>query len=268
MYQGSSTGLQTVAAWSADSDEPSAALGVSVAAAGDVNGDGSDDVIIGSFGYDSSGTSSIAKAGRAYVFYGDLSTGIVSAASADVIVTGTNTAEYVGYSVAGPGDVDGDGYDDIVVGADGLNSGTGAALLIYGGNSLASTWNSTNSDSILYGDDTGEHAGRSVAPAGDSDADGNADFLIGAPFNSKKTTDAGVAYVVFGPVSGTVYLGSDTDVGRFYGDSAQSYAGYALSTAGDYNGDGNDDLLFGMGRYGSSGGSLAGRAYIYSGLGM
>ena len=268
-----SSKASTSAATAIEGEHKNAKLGYSeysnaTDAAGDVDGDGNGDLIVGSFSYEVGGASPIAKAGRAYLFYGSLPTGNISASTADVIVTGTNVNEYVGYSVAGPGDLDDDGYDDVVIGADGLGSERGAALVIYGGVSVASSWNSTNADAVLYGDDLGEHAGRSVAAAGDSDADGRPDFLVGAPYNSKLATSGGVVYVVFEAVQGTIYLGSDANVGRMYGDATQVYAGYAMAAAGDYDGDGNDDLLFGMGRYGSSAGSLSGRSYMYLGLGL
>ncbi len=100
-------------------------FGYSVSGAGDVNGDGYSDVIVGAYGYSSNN-------GRSYIYYG----GAVMNNSADVIMTGENTGDDFGYSVSGSGDVNGDGYKDVLIGAFGNNSLTGSSYIYFGGSAM------------------------------------------------------------------------------------------------------------------------------------
>ncbi|MCB0729359.1 MAG: FG-GAP repeat protein, partial [Ignavibacteriae bacterium] len=106
-------------------------MGVSVSTAGDVNGDGYSDVIVGAYGYNSS-------TGRAYIYYG----GAVMNNIADVILTGSATGDKFGESVSDAGDVNGDGYSDVIVGArfnDFIAVDAGAAYIYFGGSSMNNT---------------------------------------------------------------------------------------------------------------------------------
>jgi len=128
--------------------------GRSVSSAGDVNGDGFDDVIICAPKNNAGGISS----GRAYIFFG----GTVINNSVDVILTGGAVNNYFGRSVSGAGDVNSDGYDDVIVGADGYSSFTGRAYIYYGGVSMNSV-----ADVILTGEFAGHNFGSSVSGADD-----------------------------------------------------------------------------------------------------
>ena len=140
-------------------------FGVSVAAAGDVNKDGYADVLVGSDGY-YNGT------GRAYIYFG----GSPMDSIPDVVLTGKEAGYSLGYSVAGGGDVNKDGYDDVIVGAYGSNSDAGSAYIYYGGSNMDST-----ADIDLYGEAAmNNFFGSSVSIAGDVNKDGYDDIIVGA----------------------------------------------------------------------------------------
>jgi hypothetical protein len=130
VHHGSSSGVSSSASRTITGGAASDSLGVSVSGAGDVNGDGYDDVIVGARYYDSG---SLSEAGAAYVYHGS-SSGVSSSASRTI--TGGAATDYLGFSVSGAGDVNGDGYDDVIVGAYGYNSGSlsdaGAAYVHHG----------------------------------------------------------------------------------------------------------------------------------------
>jgi hypothetical protein len=158
------------------------ALGVSVAAAGDVDADGYDDVIVGAHGH---GTS----LGHAYVYLG----GSAMNATADVTLTGEAATDQFGVSVASAGDVNADGRDDVMVGAHIRSSSRGEAYLYFGGASMDS-----GVDLSWEGEAPTNHFGVTVAPSGDVNADGIADALTGAHTYGNS---AGRAYVIYGAAS-------------------------------------------------------------------
>ncbi|MFZ1459926.1 MAG: FG-GAP-like repeat-containing protein, partial [Ignavibacteria bacterium] len=214
--------------------------GRSVSSAGDVNGDGFDDVIIGAPKNNAGGISS----GRAYIFFG----GAIINNSVDVILTGGAVSNYFGISVSSAGDVNSDGYDDVIVGAYGYNSFTGRAYVYFGGASMNSV-----ADVFMTGEFTGHNFGSSVSGAGDANNDGFSDVIIGA-YGSNSNT--GKAYVFYGGVS----MNNIADV-TFTGETSQSYFGSSVSGAGDVNGDGYHDVIIGAYGYNSD----IGKAYIYFG---
>jgi len=113
-------------------------LGKSVSSAGDVNGDGYDDLIVGLPGYNSG-------AGRAYIYFG----GLVFNSAPDLTITGS-AGNNLGSSVAGPGDVNGDGYDDVIIGLPGFSSGAGRVSIYFGGASM------NNGSDINFGGESGK----------------------------------------------------------------------------------------------------------------
>jgi hypothetical protein len=127
-YLGSAAGLSNSPDWIADGDQDGALFGEPVATAGDVNGDGFDDIVVGAWRYDhDEGTE-----GRAYVYLGS-ATGLSS--SPDWIVEGNQAIALLGISAGTAGDVNGDGLDEVIVGAPGLShgqEGEGIAMLYYG----------------------------------------------------------------------------------------------------------------------------------------
>jgi len=211
-------------------------FGVSVSGAGDLNGDGYDDVIVGAHYYSS-------KTGRAYVYFGGSSMNN----TADVTLTGEGTDNQFGYSVSGAGDLNGDGYDDVIVGAPYYSSGTGRAYVYFGGSSMNNT-----ADVIMTGG-TYDCFGNSVSGTGDLNGDGYDDVIVGAYDYSSGT---GRAHVYFGGSS----MNNTADV-TLTGEEAINHFGCSVSGAGDLNGDGYDDVIVGAYNYSSE----TGRAYVYFG---
>ena len=157
----------------------------SISTAGDVNGDGYDDIIAGAYGNDAGGIS----AGRAYIYYG----GFNMNNTADVILTGAAAGDLFGTSVSTTGDVNGDGYSDILVGANSNDAGginAGRAYIYFGGFSMDNT-----ADVVFTGEAANDFFGSSLSGAGDVNGDGFADAIVGAFYNDARATNAGRAYL-------------------------------------------------------------------------
>jgi hypothetical protein len=163
-------------------------------------------------------------------------------------MTGEATSNRFGISVASAGDVNGDGYADVVVGAYYYSSSTGRAYIYYGGSSMDST-----ADVTMTGEATYNSFGISVASAGDVNGDGYADVVVGA---YGYATNTGRAYIYYGGSS----MDTVADV-TMTGETTNNYFGFSVAAAGDVNGDGYADVV--VGAYGYS--SSTGRAYIYYG---
>ena len=243
--------------------------GSSVTGAGDVNGDGYDDILIGAYGNEADGGD---HTGQTYLILGKASGWAMDTHlfASDASFWGEDRDDYSGTSVAGAGDVNGDGYDDILIGAHGDDdgdSGAGQTYLILG---KASGWamdtDLSASDASFWGEDGGDHSGYSVAGAGDVNGDGFDDVLIGAPDDEDNGGNAGQTYLILGKASGwTMDTDLSTSDASFWGENGGDYSGTSVAGAGDVNGDGCDDIL--IGAYGNEegGGNNAGQTYLILG---
>ncbi len=233
------------------------AAGVAVTT-GDVNNDGYADILIGANGNDDGGSS----AGAIYLIYGQPSAFASASLSTGVEFTGEVANDDAGNAVA-TGDINADGYDDILVGDSHNDDGAaaaGAVYLIYGQPSaFASASLSTGVE--FTGEAASDNAGNAVA-TGDINNDGYDDILIGALGNDDGGSSAGAAYLIYGKAS-TLPAGSLSTRVQFTGEAASNFAGQSVAT-GDVNNDGYDDILIGA-YTNSDGGSLAGAVYLIYG---
>lgn len=233
--------------------------GYSVSSAGDTDNDNYDDVLVGAPLQDSGGT----NAGAAFLVRGSSTlAGNITLSAADATFVGENANDNAGHSVAGVGDVNADGFDDVMVGAFRADVGgtdSGAAYLCYG------PFSGTIDLSLcasFYGSGNYYYAGQSVAAAGDINSDGFDDMVVGAyGVDNGSTTASGAALVIKG--SSTALGGgslSSADV-TLHGSGAGAYAGYAVAGRGDTNDDGFDDVV--VGAFGTNG--FAGATYVWFG---
>ena len=248
-----------------ESNQGSAELGASVASAGDVNGDGFGDVIIGAPGYDLGDSDE----GAAFVWHGG-ATGLPtnqSATFADAILQSNQDFARFGASVAGAGDVNGDGYDDVIVGAplyDQVFINEGAAFVFHGGPSGVASGNPGTAHTTLVSNQPLAQFGYSVAGAGDLDADGFADVIVGAPLYDNPTASEGVAVTFHGSATGVASGDVDDAEALMESDANNARLGWSVASAGDVNGDRYADVIVGAPLY-TDGNSAEGAAFVWHG---
>jgi hypothetical protein len=240
--------LDGISGFKLSGEAPGDNSGRPVASAGDVNGDGFADLIVGAYRADANGT----DAGASYVVFGKASgfAANIELSSLDgstgFKLSGMAPGDHSGISVASAGDVNGDGFADVIVGAryaDPHGTSSGASYVVFGrASGFAANIDLSSLDGStgfrLSGEAPGDIAGRSVASAGDLNGDGFADLIVGASFADPHGTSSGASYVVFGALP-------DTAVNRTGTGASQTLAG------GDFNdtlsGLGGDDRLYGHG---------------------
>jgi K319L-like, PKD domain/FG-GAP repeat len=252
VFQGSASGLATTPAWTAEGNQMGSGFGWPVGTAGDVNGDGYSDVIVGNNGYNNG----VNYVGRAYVYHGS-----TSSLASSPAWTAESDQDYAGfgYSVGIAGDVNGDGYGDVIVGADLYDNGLGneGRAYVYQGSSLglsiSPTW-------TVDGDQYYVSFGFSVGTAGDVNGDGYSDVIVGAIYYDNGEEDEGRAYVYHGSATGL----STSPAWIAEGNQPGAWFGYSVGTAGDVNGDGYSDVIVGAPNY-DDGQPYEGQAYVYHG---
>ncbi len=228
--------------------------GGSVTGAGDVNGDGIPDLVVGAIGADGTG-------GEAYVVFGRTEPGTIdlgNLGTGGFAMIQNTPGDVAGASVSGAGDVNGDGLDDLIVGIPGVAAYTGKAVVVFGkSDALPVSLGDIRNDGFTIVDNViGARLGISVSGAGDVNGDGLDDIVIGHPYtnytppNQATRFDTGNAYIIFGKDdSRTVEVddlgeGGTTIMGIFSGHDV----GQQVSGAGDVNGDGLADVLIGARR--------------------
>jgi len=241
--------LQQSADAQLESNQAAASFGWSVAGAGDVNGDGYDDVIVGAIRYDAGQ----ADEGAAFVFLGS-PTGIGNGnpTTAAAQLESNLAGAYMGWSVAGAGDVNGDGYDDVIVGARSYSAGQsaeGAAFVFLGSASGIASGNPSTAAAQLESNQANAFMGWSVAGAGDVNHDGYDDVIVGAPSYASGQSAEGAAFVFLGSASGIADGNPGTAAAVIQSDQASANLGRSVAGAGDVNHDGYDDVIVGAPNY-------------------
>ena len=205
--------------------------------AGDLNQDGIVDVFVGS-----PNTDSPQSPGEALLFFGPLS-GFYTGADADAQLIGEHEFDRAGSRIAGGGDVNGDGFPDLVVGAYGNDfKGVEAGKVYVVHGPVEGTLQLGNSDAVLTGEEPEDKAGMGVGFVGDTNGDGNDDIAVGAPHAQEVGNNSGKAYLLRGPLVDGSLANADT---VFLLEESSVLVGYSLD-GGDFDDDGYADLAIGV----------------------
>jgi hypothetical protein len=264
LVYGSTSGgdLSAVAAATYTSDSTKDFFGRFAAVVGDVDADGSQDVMINAYREDRiiEGNTEL-NVGATYLLT-DFTTGAqdISTAAAATIY-GETALDQTGAVLSAAGDVDGDGYDDVLLSSwyadPSGRTNAGEAYLMLG--PISGEVSVSDAQARFPGVAAGDAAGRSLAGLGDINGDSAGDIAVGAKLADEGGLDAGSAYVVLGPLSGTIDLGLSDTV--FTGEAAGDRAGMSITRVADQNGGGQDDFMVGA-TMNSTEASESGAAYL------
>ncbi len=241
LFLGSASGLSTSPAWIVEGNQVDANLGISVAGAGDVNGDRFSDVVIGVDHWTANfGIFWLTNCGRVQVFHGQRQGGLAAAAA--TTIDGSNSFMQFGSMVAPAGDIDGDGFADVIVAARYADLGYAdeGQVAVYrgsnGGLQTAVHWSVRGAQNFA-------NFGSAVAGAGDVNGDGLSDIIVGANFmDTNNLQDNGEARVYAGPLTG---LSGILPLWSYRGQQSLENLGNSVGSGGDINGDGFADVLTG-----------------------
>ncbi len=230
VFRGGRTGLTESPAWVFSLPDSGAEFGRAVAGVGDINADGFADIAIGAPRARADGRDG---AGRVAVYFGGRD-GPQSTPSADFL--GLAIDDALGLAIAGAGDANGDGFADVAIAANGVAEG--GRVQLYTGSDVAL---SGRPDRTLLGAARRDHFGQQIDLDGDVNGDGFADLLVGAPnADPDGLPEAGAVFVFAGSSSGPPPAPS-----REYDGASGEHLGFSVAHAGDFDGDGIDDAIFG-----------------------
>lgn len=255
LFLGSAGGPGDAPAWSYQSDQAGAQLGYALAGVGDLNHDSYADIAVGAPHFDASSIE--LNNGLALAFYGNGS-GLEAAPFWQA--QGSRAEANFGYALDSAGDVDGNGYPDLIVGAPGYELGlanSGAAFIFYNGPTGLSPY----AGWMVLADKEGARFGTAVAGVGDADQDGFDDVAVGAPYYSFDQPEEGAVFVYRGGAAGAALDAS----WHASGDKAETEFGLSVASAGDVNGDDRADLTVGAPIYKRDERVVMGQAYVFHG---
>lgn len=232
-------------------------IGTDAAIVPDMNGDGYDELAVGG-----------SASNRVYVVLGGpdgwgLNLRLATTPSV-IVYTGDTPGDLAGYTVAGVGDVNGDGFGDMLVGApfnDIAGSNAGAVYVVLGSATLTSS--NLGMFPIIVGEVANDEAGRTIGPAGDVNGDGYQDMLVGVMGHDTPAINAGAVYLVPGTATITSAILNSSKI-KYTGEAANDYAGSSVDSIGDMNGDGYMDFVVGAAQN-DDGVSQGGAAYVVLG---
>ncbi len=248
LVRGSVTGSASLATATATFVTEPSSQDIAVSALGDLDGDGAAEFAIGF----PDGESNTGTPGAVWLISGPVTGDHDLADHTGTTLYGEAHGDDAGFSVSGDCDTDGDGSGDLAVGAPGADydpSHRGAAYLFGDAGGISSD-SLADADASIRAESDARYLGWVLDCRGDMNADGYDDLWVGAPRDSDRAQDSGAGHLFLGPL-GTGDRDSTTADASWYGAGSQTYSGGSLAHAGDVDGDGYGDMIYGHG-YGSS----------------